>query len=193
MRGVTGVIGAAIRFDGIDDAVGVNASASLLSAAGSATIELWVRWAFPVINDYQRLLMTSNTFAGDGLGIEWGTNPQGYHYYYPSSAGGTDYVAIQQPFVADTWYHLALTQDFGAKVVRIFVDGVEQTPIASGIDGWTQLTTLADWYWGGAPPRTRFIGTLDEIRVSNVVRSNGWIATGAANQKTPRSFYRVIR
>lgn len=193
MRGVAGLVGAAIAFDGVDDCIKIAASPSLLSAAASATLEMWVSWSSPVINDYQRLLMASNTFTGDGLGMEWATNAQGQHYYYPSSAGGNDYAAIVEPFSPATWYHVALTQQFTTQTVRIYVDGVEQLLSVDGIENWTELMTSADWYWGGAPTRAKFIGKMDEIRVSNVVRSSGWLATEVANQMAPHAFYRVLR
>lgn len=34
-------------------------------------------------------------------------------------------------------------------------------------------------------------GYLDEIRISNIARSAGWIATGYANQTAPTTFYTV--
>lgn len=191
--GVVGKLGRAIQFDGTDDCLRIAASTSLASTAATATFGMWVNWTTPVPADYQRLLMSANTFAGDGSGMEWATNPQSLHYYYPSAAGGADYAAIQEPFVAGAWHHLVLTQDLATKTVRFFVDGAEPTKVADGAATlWTTLTTMADWYWGGQPPRAKFFGMMDELRTSNVVRSPGWIATEFANQSSPTTFYSIV-
>jgi biopolymer transport protein ExbB len=191
--GAAGKIGTAAQFGGIDGCVRVPQSTSLDQAGAIATLELWVYWTNTVITSYQRLLLTNNSFAGDTTGPEWATNPSGYHYYYPSNAGATsNYVAIVNPFVNMTWHHLALTQDFAARSVAMYIDG---SPVvfddANVATSWLKLATPGDWYWGGAPPRNAFAGMMDEIRISSVVRSAGWIATEHANQRSPSTFYSV--
>ena len=190
--GAAGKLGRAVGFDGIDDNLRVPQSASLTATASQATLSMWINWTTPLPADFQRLLMSSNTFAGDGSGMEWATNSGGQHYYYPASAGSNNYASIQEMFIAGAWHHVALTQDFATQAVQIFVDGAAQPKTVDNTPGmWTTLSTAADWYWGGMPPNARFLGAMDEIRVSNVIRSAGWIATEFANQNSPTTFYRV--
>jgi hypothetical protein len=40
-------------------------------------------------------------------------------------------------------------------------------------------------------PVDYFDGIIDEVRVSNVVRSDCWIKTGYSNQNNPSTFYTV--
>jgi hypothetical protein len=187
-----GKLGPALAFDGVDDCIRIPQAVSLANTAARATLEMWVNWTQPQGTDYQRLLMSTNTFANDLRGMEWATNPTGGYYYYPSDGGqlNNNYAGFAQPFTLGTWHHVALTQDFATKTVEMYVDGTSRTITATGLPAsWTNLTTAADWYWGGVPPRTKFLGRMDEIRVSNILRSAGWIATQVANQSAPTMFY----
>jgi hypothetical protein len=44
--------------------------------------------------------------------------------------------------------------------------------------------------WSGNPV-DYFDGIIDEVRASNVVRSDCWIKTGYLNQNSPSTFYAV--
>ena len=188
----TGQLGAAARFDGVDDHLMIPQSPSITVTAARATLGMWVNWTQAVGTDYQRLLMSTNTLANDGRGMEWATNEFGQYYYYPSDAGGNNYASIATPFMNGNWHQITITQDFATKSVAIFFDGVQRTPMPDNTPtNWLNLTTASDWHWGGVPPRTAFTGMMDEIRVSKIVRSPGWIATEYANQKSPSTFYAV--
>jgi hypothetical protein len=194
MRGVRSHIATGVRFDGVDDCIQVTQSSSLTSAAATATLSMWVNFDLPTSTTYQRLLMSGNTFANDFRGMEWATNNTGFYYYYPADAGqaSNNYIAVATPFVAGQWHYVVLTQDFATKTVKMAVDGAIITPSADNTPtNWLDLTTASDWYWGGSPGRTRFVGVMDEIRVSNTVRSPEWIATEFANQSSPSTFYAV--
>ena len=188
----TAQLGTGARFDGVDDHIMIPQDPSLTNTASKATLEMWVNWMQAIGTDYQRLLLASNSLAGDGKGMEWATNAMGQYYYYPSNAGGNNYASIASPFTNGSWHHVVMTPDFATKSVAIFVDGVQRTAAQDNTPmDWLALETAADWHWGGAPPRTKFAGMMDEIRVSKIVRSPGWIATEYANQKSPSTFYSV--
>lgn len=188
----TGKLAGAISFDGNDDHLRIPQASSLTMTAGTATLGLWVNWTQATTIEYQRLLLTTNSFANDLHGPEWGTNPMGGYYYYPSDAGGFNYAALATPFVNGTWHHVAITQEFATKTVALYLDGAPITATDNmAAVNWINLTTAAEWHWGGVPPRTKFAGMMDEIRVSKIVRSAAWIATEYANQSSPSTFYRV--
>ena len=82
-----------------------------------------------------------------------------------------------------TWHHIAGVYDASDKSLRIYVNGLEkrknQTP-ALGDFGWKRPFLLGHpWKTDGL----RFL--LDEVRVSNVVRSSDWIAASYKNQSRP--------
>jgi len=185
-------LGFGAAFDGVDDHIQVPTSATLTDTAALATLGMWVKWTQATGTDYQRLLMTSNTLANDDSGPEWATNMMGQYYYYPSNAGGNNYAAIITPFTNGMWHHVVVTHNFATKAVAIYFDGAQRVlDFDNTPTNWTNLTNPAPWYWGGAPPRTKFAGMMDEIRVSKSIRSAGWIATEYANQKSPSTFYAV--
>jgi len=188
--GAPGAIGRGVAFDGVDDRLHVTRHAALDTATATGTLSMWVEWIASGSGTNQRLLMSSNTFTGDLSGMEWATNGVGDYYYYPANAGAaSDYDGVARPFTDGTWHHLVLTQDFPSKTVVFYLDG---TPLTIGHQGipatWTKPAGPGDWFWGGVPPRARFGGTLDEIRVSSVLRTPGWIATEYANQHAPTAF-----
>ena len=190
-----GKIGRAIQHDGVDDRLRVGTTPELEQATATATLSLWVNFTAVQAGTYQRILMSANAILGDGTGFEWGSQPPGLqdvHYYYPSRAASSNLCSIALPFVSGQWHYLALTQDFTAKAVVIYVDGLPRTPVVDNIAAqWTTRPNPSDWYWGGAPPRNAFAGRLDEIRVATTARSAGWIATEFANQSAPGTFVLV--
>ena len=191
--GVPGAIGTAVRFAGDDDGLIVPASAGLARAATAGTISLWVSWTKSAGSVNQRLLMSTNTFDGDSTGFEWAINSLGYYYFYPADAGANNYAGLPDPFTDNAWHLAALTLDLATKTVGMYLDG---QPLAPDMNGpatlWTHAATSGDWLWGGGPTRRRFTGMLDELRVSSVVRSAGWLATEWANQHDVDGFASVV-
>uniref|UniRef100_UPI0016047CB9 DUF2341 domain-containing protein n=1 Tax=Stieleria mannarensis TaxID=2755585 RepID=UPI0016047CB9 len=190
---VTAKIGGGLDFDEVDDLIRINDSASLDSTASTATIEVWVNWDNVADGDHQILMTSSNRFTtGSKDGYEWASNGSGDHFYYPE--GGTDpnYVLGSSPYTNGVWHHVALTQDFASKEVEIYVDGVAMSFTSDTLaTTWTILADPADWLWGGNPDRaTRYFdGMMDEIRVSNLVRSQDWIQASFASQDNPSAFF----
>lgn len=192
--GVPGALGNAVQLDGIDDGLVIPASTGLGAAATTGTISLWVSWTQSLNTVNQRLLMSADTFAGDGTGFEWAINGLGYYYFYPADGGGNNYTGLPDPFSDGAWHLAALTLDLASRTVGMYLDGQPLTPDMSGLATlWTHAATSADWYWGGGPTRRRFTGLLDELRVSSVVRSPGWLATEWNNQHAVDAFATVGR
>jgi len=190
--GVAGKIGRSIQLDGIDDRLRIATTTELEQATAVSTLSTWVSFDAAENGAYQRILMTANAIAGDGTGVEWGLQPLGsqmLHYYYPQGAGGSNYIAIPNTFTPGRWHHVAITQDFAAKALAMYVDGALITPVSNDAATlWTTRPTPSDWFWGGAPPRTEMAGLLDEMRIAKLVRSAGWISTEHTNQKSAFDF-----
>src|SRR5439155_7639197 len=94
-------------------------------------------------------------------------------------------------FTNGTWHHAAVTLDFATTAVILYVDGVPIPLTTVNVPTtWTQLAKPANWLWGGNPSYSGYFdGKMDELRVASVVRSADWLATAAANQLAPASFY----
>ncbi len=86
------------------------------------------------------------------------------------------------------WHHVVGVADAAATQMRIYVDGYLRATAAydgSSVTGTSELrigrssdATLQDWDGG-----------IDEVRVSNLARPAGWIATEHRNQGSPSTFY----
>ncbi|HDR88909.1 MAG TPA: DUF2341 domain-containing protein, partial [Bacteroidetes bacterium] len=178
--GIPSFIGTARDFDG---------SASYLSAAHDVsldmhdedrvTLQAWVRkssaqsgWiAICQKSDYSYNLHFNN-----------GNNPTFTIY---DTGFRTAYASTN--LSNNTWYHLAGTFDGG--IVRIYINGVDAgSTTASHI-----ASTSYDVGIGENLEETGrfFHGIMDELRISNKVRSADWLLTEYRNQSNPSSFYRI--
>ncbi|TFH65998.1 MAG: hypothetical protein E4G91_00365 [Candidatus Zixiibacteriota bacterium] len=148
-------------------------SAQLL-LAGEFTIEAFVRFntnpqtvAHGVMGHYDTPTIRSWALQTDGSG--------NWRFIY-STDGSTDIIAdfaMPSPFTIDTWYHIAVTRDNSGspELLRLFVDGVEQTPTGSPenvvMSGVTLASPTTDRIVIGAitPFATHMNGYIEEPRV----------------------------
>ncbi len=158
-----GKTGNARYFDGIDDYVTVLDSDGL--SPSSVTLDAWVK-----INSYK----TSSLIVGKG-GEYW----FGYDY---TSTGCTasrfgfmvydgDWQCASSSFQPqlDTWYHL--TGTLNGSNIYIYVNGqLSGGPVAQGaIVNSTNNFDIGSY--SGAPYSYAFNGTIDEVRLSNTIRT----------------------
>lgn len=159
---VTGKVGLARSFDGSDDYLLVTNSTSL-QLTGDATFEGWVKADLPLSdrgaiffkhynNEYEVILETTG----------------GLSYYH----GDGSYEEMTEPsaYIKDNqWTHFAITRDNTGKVLKWYIDGEYR-----GSDTYTEnpASSTNNVYIGRRADGTRkFIGLMDELRLSNSVRS----------------------
>ncbi|MDI6791402.1 MAG: DUF2341 domain-containing protein [bacterium] len=86
------------------------------------------------------------------------------------------------------WHYITGVYDYSANRAKIYVDGVEKnsaSPLTAGIASSTKNFRL-----GSEPYASRYSAIkLDEVRISNIARSGGWITTEYNNQNNPGGFY----
>ena len=87
------------------------------------------------------------------------------------------------PIADGNWHHLAATAP-NSGAVSIYVDGVLSGSVANA---HALLASTPDSLLVGSPMR----GTLDEVRISNSVRSADWISASFHNQSSPATFYTI--
>ncbi len=192
---VPGQVGRGLSLVGSDDLIRVLDSTSLDGTTDAATIEVWVQWTNAADGDHQLILCSSNRYDPvTPNGYEWGSQDDGDHFFYPAGFVHENHNLGLNPFTDGVFHHVAVTLLYATREVEIYVDG---TPMVFTYEGvptfWTALGSPADWLWGGNPDRnTRYLdAVLDEIRVSDVVRSQDWIQTSINNQNSPDTFYSV--
>jgi hypothetical protein len=92
------------------------------------------------------------------------------------------------------WRHIVgrYNDSAGSNRLRGFINGTitgdTANPSLSSLTGYVALGSL---YWTGSW-EDYFDGRLDEVRISNISRSNDWIATEFKNQNDTNSFYSVF-
>ncbi len=154
----------ALRFDGADDVM--EAPAKGLPAGNSdRTIELWFKTQFS--NYYSTgTLLGYGSWGMQGKFVRLFVSYNGVYFTTGgSSIGGRSYI------VPDRWYHVAVTCRGNQSI--LYVDG-EFEGSGSSTMNTSDSTTL---YCGNDPPGfgSAFTGTIDEIRIWNVARTQNQI------------------
>ncbi|MFH1521786.1 MAG: DUF2341 domain-containing protein, partial [archaeon] len=173
---VAGQIDGSLDFDGVDDYIGV--PDDICDVSSDFSVTLWVdpddnsenpRWTSIYntgSNDFQGGHLASDEIYFRLLGSVIKTSP--YVVSYPG------------------WIYVVFVYNGGTK--RIYVDGVEKTTISGGITADATFSAIGAGYSVNTYTAD---GLIDEVRISNVARSTGWIATEYNNQFSPDSFYSV--
>jgi hypothetical protein len=154
-----------------------------LKVIGPMTVEAWISTAD--FATYYRVAL-SNYLGADGYEFVMvpssdGGNPN--KIYFQAIAAGTGQVAMaDSPMQANTFYHVVGT--YNGSIGKIYVNGAVQSGSFSGASAIGSNGANLNIgrrannnnYWNGG---------LDEVRVSNIVRSPDWIATEYNNQNNP--------
>jgi hypothetical protein len=174
-RGTTpmpGVIGTARRFKEGQGVFGGDTSNRYPAGAGPHSSQAWFRADQP----NGRILAWGNEHAQGKVVLHYTSPPQVRLDCYFSGAN----VATQNPVPAHQWNHVVHTWEAGESRVYIngILDGVSRTPRAP-----LNLRQPARLWIGGWYDHFDFRGVIDEVRVSNRVRSPDWIRLEYENQK----------
>jgi hypothetical protein len=188
----SGKINGADYFDGVDDYVKVPDSSSL-DITDAVTIEAWINSP-----DFK------NQYPGIACKWDWSsTNPQRSYSLYlmdytkpcvMTSENGTylDQLVSTKELSTNTWYHLTGVST-GSKWI-LYINGeldCEKVIVTTIHSGTAKFSIGASMKDGSVAADETFKGTIDEVRVSNVARSSGWISTSYNNENSPSTFYSI--
>ncbi len=162
-----GRLGGSRYFDG-DDYLDVGSHSSLM-ITGAMTVEAWVKIDDPNADVFMRLLSSKSGWDGPS-GYELEYNPLNNTLTLLTS--GSEFGRADDVDLDTAWHHVAATID-GAST-RIYVDGVDVTTddLANPLIPGAQAVHLGAHGAGGS----HFHGRMDEVRISDTVRSADWIA-----------------
>jgi hypothetical protein len=182
-KGVTatsGQIDGAGSFDGTSQAL--DASTAAVTAA-PLTLEAWVKPTALTANGPTNGLILSllKTNAWSGWYIQWAGS-----MFKATATSNSSFTSSSSSVLSlNTWYH----------VVGVFGSDSSRTIYVNGVAGTGDTTAKAptftptEMHIGGiVGPGNWLPGVIDEVRISNVARSSGWIATEYNNQSTPGTF-----
>jgi len=184
----SGKIDGAQDFDGSDDHIQVDDSPSL-RVSPDFTVESW--FTIDNLNEGPHLLAKQFGDSFFNSYIFWmsATNQIGFHSAISPSQGFCCFLP-KDGLTPNAWNHIAVTKQ--GTTMKLFFNGQEITSINNapatvpydsnvlfiGADD-NGADDIADSLWNGM---------IDEMRISNVAHSTGWIATGYNNQNSPDTF-----
>ncbi|AQT69444.1 hypothetical protein STSP2_02634 [Anaerohalosphaera lusitana] len=174
---VSGVIGSAYEFDGVDDRVQIPYSQSL--DPDYITVSAWIN--ADSASDARIVCKSAGTEVGDHV-FSLGVYPSGGRLIPRvriSTTGGAVSVDGTISFATDTWTHLAFTYD--GLNIKLYVDGQPAGEYAhSGMITSSSLDTVIGNI--NLSDSRYFDGVIDEVQIYNVPLSEESIADIAAQQ-----------
>ena len=88
---------------------------------------------------------------------------------------------------SDTWYYSASRYD-GTNVILRYNATQDFTGAFGNVPTNTTTRTLLGSQESSSVPNNPFLGVYDEIRISNVARTDGWLTTEYNNQNSPSTY-----
>jgi hypothetical protein len=180
---VAGQIGNAIDLDGADDFIGFPNSSSLNITGNTLTVEAWVNVDSPnsqdvpfVVHgdfDNQERYMLGTDGGNEDVNVRITTSSG--HFRYDDS-----------PFPDNTWTHVAMVYNGGLGLNPRLFSYKNGALVASNNADGNILSSAGGVNLGRRLSSNRFLnGIIDEIRISDVVRSTDWFATQFDNHDDP--------
>ncbi len=187
---VTAKIGQGLDFDGSDDRIEIPDAASL-DITGTVTLSGWFKTT-TVTGDYQDIISKGDDDAANVNYAITPNNDENYFFYTVPASTYNSRETTNANFATATWYHFAVAYSDSANSVDHYVDGTLKTDV-TGFGNNGETSSMAAnarklfLGWDSGTAGEQFSGVLDELRVSNSVRSADWIKTeydNGANQGT---------
>jgi hypothetical protein len=160
---VSGTVGKARSFNGSTDYINVSDSNSL--DLTTFTVDLWVYLERCNYATYQGIVgKGSGDIANRNYSLFVTANACNIHYSFGNGSAWASHSSSS--LALNRWYHLAYT--FGSSTSKFYINGILDSSSAETITPSTNgealtIGTVADY--------TNFDGLIDEVRVSNTVRS----------------------
>lgn len=184
--GAAGKVGAGVTTSGniyldISNFLSTSSGSALALLNSNMTVSMWAKPS-STLGAGRRLVCTGGSYLAEGWGLteNGGTSPVALRF---AALGQTTAQMSNTEITTGSWTYVVATKD--GTNLRSYTQGTKQDTIAQG---YSTGSPGADFSIGGLPGNQMFDGTLDEVRVANVVRSDTWISTEYNNQSDPGSF-----
>jgi hypothetical protein len=169
----TGQIDGGASFNGSTSRIDI--SGTVNNSMSSYTVETWLNRGTAQPTGYGTFISRHASGAGN--------------QYFLVTSGGTVYrwdgFPATQTISANAWHHVVYTYD--GTTERFYIDGA-----AAGSNVTTLSWDSDNWRFGmNTGGNHQYSGLMDEVRISNAVRSADWISTEYNNQSSPLTFYSV--
>ncbi len=176
-----GVVGAARRFPGNKGIFCGDKIAGYPTGSGSHSSEAWFRAEKP----NARILAWGNEKPQGKVVMEISSPPHIRMECYFSDAN----VAGKSAVAASEWTHVVHTYQKGESKVYVNgrLDGVSKSPGAP-----LKIPSPAKMWIGGWFHNYNFVGEIDEVRISKVVRSADWVKLQYENQRPQQNLVGLV-
>jgi len=162
---ITGRLGNALFFDGINDYVEINDPRARLDMNYSVTLSAWINATTDVLDPHTIIARLDGSKWPYNLAVSQSTGAITFDYTF--NGGSPNVVSLTGPAVNDAkWHHVAATRDDEAGTAELYVDGelVDSESYTGTVD-----SAAAGYIWigrspGGAGP---FSGVIDEVKIWN--------------------------
>jgi hypothetical protein len=186
---VTGEVGGAAHFDGVNQ--DVESSSFPWTGTSAVTVSFW-NYVTAAEEQTSFAFTVGNSAATDphrfAASVPWSV---GILYWdYGNNTAGTGRVQATYTSYLGAWTHVTLVSTGSANTYQaIYLNG---TVVASASSS-ASSTVTGDLIVGGYPYANQYgspyhNGSIDEFRISNVVRSPSWILAEYNNQSSPSTF-----
>ncbi len=184
-----GMADGAVQFDGSNDRIQL-ADKDAQTPPNDMTIEVWVK-----LDSLASTLGHNQNFVFKGGGTQTQSffvaqrNSSNYAtFYWKSSTGSGGYLDFNDFSLAvNNWYYVVGKRESGTRYIQ--VNNTKETTIGS--ETGTMHNGINPFEIGGLGSADQTDGTIDEIRLSNIARSDDWINTTYNNISSPSTFYSV--
>ncbi|MFX0052834.1 MAG: DUF2341 domain-containing protein [Candidatus Hermodarchaeota archaeon] len=187
-QNVSGKIYNSHKFDGIDSNIdfGDPIDGHLDFGTVSFTISMWLKiisststWQVPITKGHP------SGMNNDGYRFETQTN--GQNLYFQIGDGISYETSYLQSITFGTWMHFVGRVDRTSNRMYLFKNGA--------YSGYKDISSIGNINTSNpltfSRSNTALDGCIDEVRISNISRSDGWIDTEFKNQNNPNSFYSI--
>jgi hypothetical protein len=181
---VSGKIGGALDLDGFDDYI---STTNTFVDPQTLTISSWFKTG---IASGKKIMGFQLTQTGEGAGnfdrqVWLGTDGKLHLAAYDDNLASPDQTASPATYTDDNWHYVVGIRDDTDDTLRLYVDGSEVASVGNGkAETYTGYFRIGSWRnagWANALDGY-FPGNIDEIRISETVRTADWISTEYNNQ-----------
>jgi hypothetical protein len=185
--GAFGKISKALDFECSDPDKTTFPHSSSLEIDSEVTIELWFK---PESFTYDRGTLCTK-LSGYYTNILKTGQVSVYTYWNNGGTRGkSSYMDANTPMTIGSWHHIAWSESSNG-LRKIFINGVLDAQGKYEASIWSEQSITYMGHNDYNNKDRRVDGILDEVRISNIERSEDWVSTSFNNQNNPLSFYTV--
>ena len=177
-------IGNGLYLDGVEDWVSFGPQPG---ASAELTVALWLK------PDQQTTSIPLDKLPNDSSGNGWALKLTGTGAvrYLVGSNGSHTNISPNQSYTTNAWLYAVLTYASGFGMVNFFSLNAGSM-IGNSTNGNTTQNDTIPLRLGipsAVDTADKFAGLIDEVQVSDIVRSQDWIVTCWSNQRDPGQFF----